>query len=155
MPTPSPAAGTSLNMPTPLPAATLLSVATPLWVAGTLALAPVADLARGSALGLSNGVVDDLLGGTPRAVPERYALTSPAQRLPLGVPQLVVHGTADTAVPFELSEAYVAAARAAGDPAELIPLPGVDHFDIIDPRTSAFAATRQAAQRLLGLAADH
>jgi acetyl esterase/lipase len=134
-----------------LPAGSALSAPDPLPVAGVVALAPVADLERASALRLSAGIVDQLLGGTPRAVPGRYALASPARRLPLGVPQIVVHGTADEAVPFELSERYVAAARAAGDPAELVALPGVDHFDIIDPRTTAFVSTRQAAQRLLGL----
>ena len=132
-----------------LPAGSALSAPDPLPVAGVVALAPVADLERASALQLSAGIVDQLMGGTPRAVAGRYALATPARRLPLGIRQVVVHGTADDAVPFELSERYVAAARAAGDPAELVALPGVDHFDIIDPRTTAFVSTRQAAQRLL------
>jgi dipeptidyl aminopeptidase/acylaminoacyl peptidase len=114
-----------------------------------VALAPVADLARASALRLSDAVVDQMMGGAPRDVPERYALASPIQRVPLGVPQVVVHGTADEDVPLELSKRYVAAARAAGDPAELVALAGVDHYAIIDPRAQAFAATREATRRLL------
>ena len=91
------------------------------------------DLARAHALGLSADATGDFLGGSPETVPERYAATSPAALLPLGVPQLLVHGTADDSVPFELSEGYVEAARAAGDEATLLALPGTGHFEVIDP----------------------
>ena len=46
-------------------------------------------------LRLSNGVVARLLRGTPEEWPERYAAASPAARLPLGVPLLLVHGERD------------------------------------------------------------
>ena len=36
-----------------------------------------------------------LMGGSPEEHPERYALASPRERLPLGVDQLVLHGDAD------------------------------------------------------------
>jgi acetyl esterase/lipase len=121
----------------------------PLPLAGVVALAPVADLARGWELRLSNGVVNELMGGGPAIEPDRYAQTSPIQRVPLGLPQVLIHGTADTSVPYELSDRYVAAARAAGDRVELVTLPGVDHFAPIDPRTEAFSATREAVLRLL------
>jgi len=39
----------------------------------------------------------------------------------------------DDSVPFELSEGYVEAARAAGDEATLLALPGTGHFELIDP----------------------
>ena len=42
----------------------------------------------------------------------------------------------------------LAAAQAAGDNCELMELPGVDHFALIDPRTSAWSAV---AERLPGL----
>ena len=54
-------------------------------------------------------------------------------RLPLAVPLLAVHGDADDRVPISQSETFVAAAVAAGDRAELVALPGVDHFAVIDP----------------------
>jgi acetyl esterase/lipase len=132
-----------------LPASTALSMPDPVSVRGVAAVAPVADLARASELGLSDGVVDQLMGGPPEAVAQRYALASPIQRLPLGVPQVVLHGTADAHVPIELSERYLAAARAVGDPVELVTLAGVDHFEPIDPRASAYAATREAVRRAL------
>ena len=37
----------------------------------------------------------ELLGGTPAQQPERYALASPIERLPLGVPALLAHGGRD------------------------------------------------------------
>jgi acetyl esterase/lipase len=132
-----------------LPPGLPLSVPDPLSVMGVVALAPVADLERASRLRLSDGIVDELLGGTPETVPERYRLTSPTLRLPLSVPQVVIHGTADDSVPLELSQAYAAAAEAAGDPVELLVLPGTDHFDIVDPRAPAFETTRRAVSRLL------
>lgn len=132
-----------------LPSDTSLSASDPLLVRGVVALAPVADLARASELRLSGAVVDQLMGGAPDDVPRRYALASPIQRVPLVVPQVIVHGTDDSDVPPELSQRYVAAARAAGDEVELQMLPGVDHFDPVDPRSQAFTGTREAVRRLL------
>jgi dipeptidyl aminopeptidase/acylaminoacyl peptidase len=126
-----------------------LSAADPVPVTGVVALAPVADLARAWELQVSNGVIDELMGGAPHKVPDRYALASPIERVPIGVPQIVIHGTADSHVPFELSDRYVGAARAAGDPTELVTLPGIDHFAPIDPRAHAFTATREAVLRCL------
>jgi pimeloyl-ACP methyl ester carboxylesterase len=79
-----------------------------------------------------------LLGGDPGAVPERYAAVSPIELLPLGVPQVLVHGRADTIVPVDGSERYVAAARARGDDATLVALDGLGHFEPIDPGSSAW-----------------
>ena len=59
----------------------------------------------------------------PSSVPDRYAATSPAARLPLGVPALLTHGGKDDIVPPAMSEEFHAAARAAGDECELVMLP--------------------------------
>jgi acetyl esterase/lipase len=75
--------------------------------------------------------VISLLGGTPAQQPERYAAVSAIQRLPLGVPQLLVHGAKDAVVPIEQSRAYVAAAADTSDRVRLIELPSADHFDVI------------------------
>lgn len=68
--------------------------------------------------------------------------------LPSGVPVTCVHGDADVSVPISQSETYVAAARAAGDPATLVRLPGVEHFALIDPATPAWAACLAAVLAL-------
>jgi acetyl esterase/lipase len=105
---------------------------------GAVSLAGVADLARGAAANLGDGACQGLLGGTPDEVPERYAAASPAALLPLGVPQLLVHGGRDDVVPPEQSRDYAPAARAAGDEVELVELAGADHFDVIEPGHAAW-----------------
>lgn len=102
-------------------------------VLGVVGLAPVSDLVEASRLSLSNGAVRDFLGGSPEAVPSRYRDASPLELLPLGVPTVLVHGTRDEDVPYEMSAAYVRRARAAGDEARLVTLEGGGHFDVIEP----------------------
>jgi acetyl esterase/lipase len=111
---------------------------------GVVALAAVSDLARGSALRLGDGAVDAFLGGAPAEA------ASPRALLPLGVRQRLIHGTEDDVVPFSLSEAYCREARARGDDAALVPLPGMGHFEPIDPRTAAWPAVLAAVRELCG-----
>ena len=124
--------------------------ADPLPLRGVVALAGVLNLRRACELRLSGGVTKRLLGGTPERYPERYAAASPAELLPLGVHQTLLHGTADDSVPYEISRNYAEAARAAGDPVELITLPGTGHFEPIDPRSREWPQVRDAILRLLG-----
>jgi dipeptidyl aminopeptidase/acylaminoacyl peptidase len=76
------------------------------------------------------------------STPERYRDASPISLLPIGIRQVIVHGTADDAVPFDFSVRYAAAARQAGDNCHLVSLHGTDHFDLIDPRTSAWRTVK-------------
>ena len=104
-----------------------------------VALAPVADLVAADRLGLSNHATAALLGAD--VSPEQIRAASPQHLLPIGVSQLVVHGTGDTNVPIEISDAYVAAAVAAGDPVDYHRYgDDVDHFTIIDPTSSVWRA---------------
>ncbi len=116
---------------------------------GVVALAAVTDLRRAWELGLSQGVVAELLGGTPRGVPARYHDASPIDLLPMHVPQRLLHGTNDDIVPIEMSRRYQAAAAAAGDDARLIELPGAGHFELIDPRTAQWKSVESAVMDLL------
>ena len=121
----------------------------PLALRGVVSLAGVADLHRAYVLRLSQRVVVELLGGSPKNVPERYAAASPAALLPLGVRQILLHGTKDGPVPFEISAEYVQAARAAGDDATLIPLLGAHHFEVVDPTSREWSAVEAALLELL------
>lgn len=125
------------------------SESVPLALRGAISLAGVSDLLMGWQRKLGNGAVAELIGGSPDAMPERYAVASPAALLPLGVPQVLVHGTADDRVPYDMSEAYTANAQAVGDDVQLITLPHVDHFALIDPTSQAWAVTVNALQALL------
>jgi acetyl esterase/lipase len=111
---------------------------------GVLALAPVADLARGYALGLGGGAVAALLGGDPAAVPDRYAAADPAVLEPPPTPTIVVHGAEDDRVPVALGRDYVAAARARGGNVRLVELAGVEHFAVIRPGSPAWPAVLTA-----------
>jgi len=112
---------------------------TSLWFAGN-AILP--DLQR--EWGLGDGAVAAFLGSW-EDVPERYAVASPAALAPLGVPQLLVHGSADDIVPPSQSRGY-----AALDPeAALLELEGVDHFEVIDPGHAAWTAVVERLPRLL------
>jgi acetyl esterase/lipase len=104
-----------------------------------VAQAGVTDLREAWERGLSSRAAGDLLGGSPDEVPERYAAASPAELLPLGLRQLVVHGQRDDVVPPELSRAYVERARAAGDEVELVEC-DEGHFECLDPASESWAA---------------
>lgn len=94
-------------------------------VARAVGQAPVSDLV--AAAGLSGGVVAELgadAGASPRA------------RLPLGVPQLVVHGTLDDCVPVAMSRDYAAAA---GVEVTYMERAGEGHFEHIDAESDAWS----------------
>jgi acetyl esterase/lipase len=109
-------------------------------VSRVVALAGVVDLRLASELELSGGAADLFLGGSPAQVPERYAAASPAERLPLGVPALLVHGARDEIVPPLMSERFAAAARAAGDDVVHIVCAGAGHMEHLDPAGAPWRA---------------
>ncbi|HLY35702.1 MAG TPA: alpha/beta hydrolase [Candidatus Limnocylindria bacterium] len=111
-------------------------------LAGAVSQAGVLDLRGAATNRVGRDTVQRLLGGMPDAVPERYAAASPLERVPLGLPQLVVHGDRDDTVPVAMSRAYVEAGRAAGDVVEYVELAGVGHYEHIDPSSTAWAAVR-------------
>ena len=112
--------------------------AEPLPLRAAVSLAGVVDLREAWALRLSGGAAGELLGGTPEEVPERYAAASPIELVPLGIPQLLIHGANDDIVPLSISEGYAAAAKKAGDDVTLLALPNTDHFAVIDPESTVW-----------------
>lgn len=104
-----------------------------------VAQAGLCDLIRGALDGFGDGAIEDLVGGSPRQLPERYKTTSPASLLPLGTPQLLVHGTRDDVVPLTQSLEYADSARRAGDQVQMLEVEA-DHFDVIDPTHASWRA---------------
>jgi len=92
-----------------------------------VSLAGVSSLRLCAQWNLDDGAAQNLLGGGPDEVPERYAVADPAALTPPSVPVTVLHGTADDRVPVQMS-------RASGI-GRLIELPGAGHFDLIDPHS--------------------
>ena len=121
----------------------------PLPIRGVLALAPAATLERLHRVGICDGVVDGLMGGSPREVPERYEAASPVRLVPLGVPQRVVVGAHDeTWGPH--GRAYVRRAREAGEPSLTLRVaPESGHFEMIVPSTSTWPLVLGELERLL------
>jgi len=105
-------------------------------------LAPITDLALAYDSRIGGEIVAELIGGSPGRYPERYRIASPAEMLPLGVRQLILHGNADNAVPIDFSRKYASAAAASGDPVQLIELPGTGHMEYLDPGSGAHATLR-------------
>ncbi len=105
-----------------------------------VALAPVSDVRESVARTGPDGAPAQFMA------PEHFADGSPLELLPLGVPQIVIHGTADESVPYPMSERYV---EAAGGEAELVSLEGAGHFEPIDPLASEWPQVRSAIERLL------
>lgn len=106
-----------------------------------VALAPVGDLHDAQARDLDDGAAGALMGGSPVNLPEAYAEADPAVRLATAPAArvIVLHGTADPLVPVENS----AWARHNPD-VELRLLEGVDHFEVIDPRSAVWPAVLAA-----------
>lgn len=103
-------------------------------VDAVVALAPVADLFLADALELSEHATKALFGTTGAERPDLYASASPVNLVPLGIPQLVIHGRADENVPIEMAVEYVETAQLCGDAVEFSDPAGVDHFNVIDPK---------------------
>ena len=107
--------------------------------------APIADLMAGAREQLGGGAVQLLLDGEPTDVPQRYAVASPLALLPVeGVRLLLVHGDADDVVPPSQSTTYAAAAPGA----DLRVLPGVGHFEHLDPESAALRPVYRALAAL-------
>lgn len=102
-----------------------------------VALGGVCDLAEAAHAELGERAVQELLGGSPEEVPEAYEVADPGAHLPLGVPQLLIHGVGDDRVPLSHAQAYAAQARAAGDDCRVVEL-AAGHFEPIDPRSSVW-----------------
>jgi acetyl esterase/lipase len=111
-----------------------------------IAQAGVLDLRAAHEAGLGDGAVERFLGHAPGPVDDPV---DPIRRLPLGVPVWCVHGREDDVVPIDQSRSYVAAARAAGDRADLLEVEG-DHFVVVDPDHAAWARTLEILDAISG-----
>ncbi|HVL51841.1 MAG TPA: alpha/beta fold hydrolase [Actinomycetota bacterium] len=107
------------------------------------ALAAVTDLQGAWEHGVGSDAVEALLGGPPQRHPARYRAASPVERLPLGVPQLVVHGERDRIVPPAASSLYAQRAKSLGDDVVLRIVPRSGHMDVVNPRRPPWRPTAE------------
>ncbi|MGJ6962081.1 alpha/beta hydrolase [Streptosporangium sp. G11] len=108
-----------------------------------VSLAGVLDLAEGDRRHMSSGAVAVALGGSATEVPAAYRRSGPLERLPLGVPQLIVQGGGDDLDLVDFGRRYARAAQESGDQVTYLEMSG-DHFDVIDPASPIWRATAGA-----------
>lgn len=122
--------------------------ANPLRLKGVVSLAGITDLRRtGTAC---DKEVIQFTGGEAKDKAAIYDQASPIALAPLGVKQKIVQGEADTIIPFTMATDYIEAAKKKKDgDVELILLKDADHFQIVDPKSAAWAAVLQAATSLV------
>jgi acetyl esterase/lipase len=96
----------------------------------------------------SGPVIDQLMGGGPDTVADRYAQGSPAELLPFGVRQVLIVGAEDGVMPPPEREHYAARATKAGDRAEIVEVPG-GHFEVIAPTSAAWPTVRDTLLSLV------
>ena len=111
-------------------------------IGAAVSQAGVLDLLLGAELTPSAEPTRALLGD-PADHPDIYELASPRARVPLGIPQLLLHGDRDHVVSMRITQSYEAAAVEAGDPCELVVLAKTGHFDHIDARSEAWRTARE------------
>jgi acetyl esterase/lipase len=110
-------------------------------IGAVVSQAGVLDLRLAAALNPSAEPTRAFLGD-PAENGEAYDVASPAEHLPLRIPQLVLHGDRDETVSMRIAESYAARARDMGEPCEFVVLPGTGHFEHIDAGSDAWRTAR-------------
>ena len=135
-----------------LPKTSGLAGGAPLPITGEVTLAGIDDLEayRSSGPDACGGpaTIDQLVGAGQRGAADLYADTSPPALLPIGVRQVIISGELDPIVPEPFGRDYAAKARAAGDQTEIMDIPGAGHFELIDPRSTAWRTIAPVIERL-------
>ena len=124
----------------------------PLHISGVTTLAGIDDLAEyhdhGPAACGGPQVIENLIGASARGLAPALADTSPAELLPLGVPQAIISGELDPIVPPDFGHAYALKARRAGDRVHEVLVPSAGHFELIDPKGPAWTRVTREIEHL-------
>ena len=133
-----------------LPADSELKLPDPLPLSGIVSLAGIVDPAsylvrEGRGCGSS---VDELIGGLPENMPERYRQASPLQLAPLNIRQILINGVDDPIVPLAHVRPYFAEAKNKGDWLRLKKIKQAGHFEVIAPGSVAWPVIERAIRRL-------
>lgn len=133
-----------------LPRKSPLYTGLPLQPRGVVSLAGIVDLADyydpESGCG---GAIDELMGGTPDDIPERYRQASPVYLPLMNVPRLLLTGTKDPIVPSLHVNRYLIGRP---DPDSLLQAREIrraGHFEVIAPGSRAWPEVVQALSDLL------
>jgi len=124
----------------------------PLPVPTVVSLGGLADLRNEAGLICTScqRTTPQLAGEPTPERPDVFLDTSPAEMLPAGVRTILIHGELDDIAPLSTGQRYAARARAAGDKAEVMVLPGGSHYDEVSAASPAWAITGRAILAALG-----
>ncbi len=123
------------------------SLHTDLPLRAVVSIAGVVDMQMLATIGDDHGMIERLLGGSPRQRPDLWREASPREHLPWPTPTVLVCGTAD--VHWGPNQAVAEAALATGGDVELLPLPGAGHFEPVDPKAPEWHVVRAKIEELL------
>jgi acetyl esterase/lipase len=120
-------------------------------VRAVVSLGGLADLRRERELIKSScGRDTPELAGLPSAArPDVYVDTNAAELMPNGSHTILVTGELDTISPPRVAHDYAARARAAGDSAEVVILPGASHYDEVAASSPSWPLVAAAIERAL------
>lgn len=112
----------------------------PLPISGVVSLAGIVDLRTyldrtGRSCG---GSVDELMGGLPENLPQRYDQGSPFNLTPSGLPIVLITGKRDFIVPLSHINPYFQRAKAAGEDIQSVEVDNAGHFEVIAPGSVAW-----------------
>jgi acetyl esterase/lipase len=130
-----------------LPTTSVLYTKHPLPISAVVTLGGIGDLQAYNAQPSNpcgKDTILQLLGNDPDLLTKRYLEASPAALLPLGVPQILIHGSDDTIVPPNFGDDYVTAAKNSGDNAQIIIISDSAHHEYIAPGSIAWPAVKKA-----------
>jgi len=114
-----------------------------------VSLAGVVDLQQAYELHLSNDAVVEFLGGRPKDVPEHYHEADP-MALKIAQTQWLIHGAGDDTVPAFFSRRYTEEKKARGEDVHYLEISTANHFDLVDPRSTAWPKVEGTVLHLLG-----
>jgi acetyl esterase/lipase len=118
-----------------------------------VSLGGLADLRREAALlktSCDREIVE--LAGTPSADrPDVFSDTNAGDLMPNGSRTILITGELDTISPPRVAHDFAARARAAGDSAEVVILPGASHYDEVAATSGSWPRVLHAIESALGL----
>jgi acetyl esterase/lipase len=119
----------------------------PLPLAGIVSLAGITDLRRkGTAC---DAQVQQLMHGAADQEGISYDLASPMALLPLGVRQTIIQGDRDGIIPTAMATSYIETAKRKGDDPRLVVVEKAGHFELVDPKSFAWAQVKAEILALL------
>ncbi|CAH0261640.1 hypothetical protein SRABI118_03237 [Massilia sp. Bi118] len=134
-----------------IPASSPLYQPDPLPVKNVVSLGGLADLRREQALIKSScdREIGQLTGAPSDKRPDVFADTNAGDLLPNGSRTILVTGELDNISPPRVARDYAARARAAGDAAEVVILPGASHYDEVAASSHSWPQVAKAIESAL------